>query len=36
MTVLGKEWGKKSAKKESLQKEESLLELLEKDLSNES
>ena len=32
----GKEWGKKSAKKESLQKEENLLELLEKDLQDEN
>ena len=32
----GKEWGKKSAKKESLQNEESLLELLEKDLQDEN
>ena len=32
----GKEWGKKSAKKESLQTEMDLLELLEKDLTNEN
>ena len=32
----GKEWGKKSAKKETLQSEVDLLELLEKDLTNEN
>ena len=32
----GKEWGKKSAKKEALQSEVDLLELLEKDLTNEN